>query len=189
MVTFCKTFVGVLCALSLVACGPTPSFTGTQLPAGKDGVNGSNGHSALVEATSAITCTNGGSMIVSGTDKNDDGTLQLVEITAQFTICNGLDGADGQNGTNGTNGVDGQNAPPTSFTPVAILDPCGDTAGIYDEVFLKLSNGTVLASFSDNVNGYNTRWSILVAGSYVTTDNSHCYFSVDAQGNLYNEHF
>lgn len=66
----------------------------------------------------------------------------------------------------------------------AILDPCGNAAGIYDEVLLKLSDGKILASFSDNSSGKNTRFSIIPAGSYVTTDGSSCRFEVNASGNV-----
>jgi hypothetical protein len=45
-----------------------------------------------------------------------------------------------------------------------------------------LSNGTILASFSDNISGYNTRWSVLVPGSYSTTDGDGCSFTVDNTG-------
>lgn len=62
---------------------------------------------------------------------------------------------------------------------VAVLDPCGDTAGVVDEVLLKLSNGQVLASFSDKANGKNTRFSILSENvTYQTTDGSNCTFKI-----------
>ena len=80
------------------------------------------------------------------------------------------------------NGVDGDDAPATAFTPVALLDPCGDAPGRYDEVFLKLSNGTILASFSDNVSGLNTRFSVLTPGTYQTTDGDNCVFTINALG-------
>lgn len=148
--------------------------------AGQNGTNGTNG-------TDGVNGTNG---------------------TDGINGTNGADGADGQDGTNGTNGTNGSDgaagpkgdkgdkgdagadgANATAFTPVGIVDPCGDAAGVYDEVFLRLSNGMLLASFSDNDNGKNTRFSLITQGSYKTTDNSSCYFSVDANGNLYNEHY
>lgn len=61
---------------------------------------------------------------------------------------------------------------------VSIIDPCGDAAGIWDEVFLQLSDGTLLASFSDNAAGQNTRFSVLTNGNYVTTDGSNCHVHV-----------
>lgn len=130
---------------------------------GRDGVNGSDGSSGQ-----------------DGTNGNDG--------------INGVDGQAGRDGTNGTdgndgsNGVDGHDAPPTSFSPVGIINPCGDAVNIYDEVFIKLANGMILASFSDNANRKNTRFSVLIPGIYQTTDGDNCVFTLDNQGNLTNEH-
>ena len=79
----------------------------------------------------------------------------------------------------------------------SIQDPCGDRVSVYDEVFLVLSSGEMLASFSDNANGLNTRFAKLTPGSFTTTDNSFCYFTVVAdpvpgkpnQVKLINEHY
>lgn len=68
---------------------------------------------------------------------------------------------------------------------VSIIDPCGDAVNVHDEVLLKLSDGKILASFSDTTAGKNTRFSVLTQGSYVTTDGSNCSFSVDASGNVH----
>jgi septation ring formation regulator EzrA len=65
-----------------------------------------------------------------------------------------------------------------------VVDPCGDTPNKYDEVIFKMSNGTYVASFSDNVSGLNTRFSVLPVGNYQTTDGTNCRFSVNANGTL-----
>lgn len=62
---------------------------------------------------------------------------------------------------------------------VGIIDPCGDSPGRVDEVLLQLSGGRVLASFSDNAAGQNTRFSIIPSGNFMTTDGSNCVFSVN----------
>jgi hypothetical protein len=80
---------------------------------------------------------------------------------------------------------------------VSIKDPCGDKSGVFDEVFLVLSTGEMLSSFSDNANGLNTRFSLLTPGSFVTTDSSSCKFTVVAdpqpgkpkQVKITNEHY
>jgi hypothetical protein len=173
-----------LAALVLTACGngKEPIFV-----IEKDGVAGKDGLNSLVALVSSPIggfCVAGGTEVLTGLDVNANGLIDAGDSNLQSsTICNGVAGADGQDGE------DGQDAAPTAFTPVGLLDPCGDAAGVVDEVLLKLSNGTVLASFSDNANGKNTRFGVLAAGTYQTTDNSGCTFSLDTGGNLYNEHY
>lgn len=154
---------------------------------GIDGQDGSNGHSVVYSLLPADSCSAGGQTILLAQDINDNLSLDITDSNIHsLTICNGQDGVNGQDGQNGQDGVD---APPTMFTPVGIVDPCGDASGIYDEVFLKLQNGTLLASFSDNSNGKNTRFSVLTPGSYITTDGSNCFFTVDGNNNIVNQHY
>lgn len=67
---------------------------------------------------------------------------------------------------------------------VDFVNPCGDTAGLVDEVLLRLSDGTILASYSDTYHGDNTRFAVVPTGAYVTTDGSNCHFSVQANGSI-----
>lgn len=165
--------------------------TGPKGDTGNSGTNGVDGKPGISIVTStlpasATQCPAGGYTIIIGQDTNFDGILDAGDLNIQSsTICNGLDGIDGANGTNGTNGAD---APVVSFTPVTIIHPCSDYKS-YSEIFLRLPDNTIVASFSDNTAGSNTRFSILSPGSYMTTDGNHCYFSVDSDGNLYNEHY
>lgn len=72
---------------------------------------------------------------------------------------------------------------------VSIKDPCGAQNNSWNEVFLKLSDGSYVASFSDNANGLNTRFTLLKDGSYVTTDGTNCHFTVTGNGTVItNEH-
>lgn len=146
---------------------------------GTNGTNGNNGYSTLIELIPSTTCNNGGTGILTGLDFNRSGLIDLGDINVQSTdICNG------------ENGANGEDAPvPAPYTPVSVIDPCGDKSGVFDEILLRLSNNQILASFSDNANGQNTRFSLLIPGSYMTTDGSHCYFSVDNNGNIVNEHY
>ncbi len=64
---------------------------------------------------------------------------------------------------------------------VAIVDPCG-AQGSFDEVFLQLNNGQLLASISETANGKNTRFSLLTDGSFVTTDSTNCHFTLSNGG-------
>jgi len=61
---------------------------------------------------------------------------------------------------------------------VALIDPCGDGAG-FDEILLKLQNGTLIAYFES---GSNRHLSVLPAGSYRTTDAQNCNFTVSSSG-------
>lgn len=145
--------------------------------AGSSGVVGPQGHSNVFNVVSATNteCFAGGSVILMGLDVNDNLILDANDTNFQsVVVCNGRDG---------------QSAPPTQFTPVGLVDPCGAKPEYYNEVFLRLADGTLLASFSDNVSGLNTRFSVLIAGSYMTSDGTNCLFSIDSHGNIYNEHY
>lgn len=160
--------LGAILLMLLVGCGYSVILT-----PGPKGPPGANGHNALVALVAgASSCSAGGTTILAGLDVNDSYTLQAAEVSSSAEICNG---------------TAGQNAPPTPFTPVALVNPCGDAPGIYDEIFVRLQNGTLIASFSDSASGNNTRFSILTAGTYQTTDGDHCVFTLDAAGNITSE--
>lgn len=58
-----------------------------------------------------------------------------------------------------------------------LVDPCGNGPG-FDEVFMRTSSGKLIASFSDNAAGLNTRFVELLPGNYQTTDGTNCSFAV-----------
>ena len=157
-----------LLAVGLYGCGPTFIETDVVGKPGKNGVNGQDGKDGKDGASCEVSeilpgstiAPNGGALI------SCPGSTVVV-----YNGTNGVDGADGQ---------DGQDAslPPTSI--VAVIDPCGDAPGIYDEVLLKLQDGNILASFSQNQSGLNTRFSLLSPGSYQTTDGTSCVFTVNS---------
>lgn len=66
---------------------------------------------------------------------------------------------------------------------ISMINPCGDDPLKYDEIFLRLSSGSIIAGFSDNKNGLNTRFSELKPGNYVTTDGTNCTFEVKMLNN------
>lgn len=111
-------------------------------------------------------------------------TLFAVVLAMGFVGCGAikheLRGAQGSPGESivGPQGPEGQAA------VVEVIDPCLDAPGIYDEVILRLANGQLLASFSQNASGLNTRFAILTPGSYQTTDGSNCSFTVTAEGDI-----
>lgn len=112
----------------------------------------------------------------------DGSSCTVTEVSSSPAVPNGgaiITCADSsvlvKNGANGQDGVS---------SIVSLIDPCGDAPGIYDEVILRLNDGTLLASFSDNANGKNTRLSVIGEGSYQVTDGSGCAFSITSDGSV-----
>ena len=138
---------------------------------GQNGANGSNGHSMQFTILSAAiaVCPAGGSTVLMALDINDNGFYSATDPNQQqMTICNGVNGIDGE---------DGEDASIPQFSPVDVIIPCGNTA-TYKEVLLRLGSGQVLASFSDNSSGVNTRLVLIPDGTYMTTDNTSCVFTL-----------
>lgn len=92
----------------------------------------------------------------------------------------GREGINGQNGVNGINGQDGISAPVNPYAIVAVIDPCGDEGG-YDEVLLKLANGTILAHYSD---GNKQFFTLVGPSTYSTTDGHACVFTIHNDGSV-----
>lgn len=99
-----------------------------------------------------------------------------------------LDGAVGATGASGIDGQDGEDSPISPYSLTEVVNPCGDTSGIEDEILLRTASGELVASFSQNWNGDNTRLSLLGPGSYMTTDGDSCYFTIDENLDIINEH-
>lgn len=132
---------------------------------GASGPAGSNGHSMQYSVLTAASqvCPAGGSTLLMALDIHDRGYYSPTDPNQQqMTICNG------QNGTN---------AQTPSYSPMDAILPCGNTVS-YKEVLLRLNNGQVLAAFSDNASGLNTRLALLSDGTYLNTDGSGCTFSL-----------
>lgn len=127
---------------------------------GIPGTPGADGRSIVFSLTDAgVLCENGGSVFMVAYDDNDNAVLDVLEDSglASAVVCSGSDGED---------------APPTEFTPVGLIDPCLDGAG-QDEVLLLLGSGDIMAWY------YNLGLSVLPDGSYITTDTQACHFTVD----------
>ena len=153
----------LLIVLLLVGC----CEDGRQGSVGSIGPPGSN---ALIQASVADTslCGNGGVIYNSGTDLNNNGVLNVSEVTSTNVICNGI------------------NAPPTSLTPVSLLAPCAhdpmhptslELSNPNLEVFIQMANGTVLDSYSENISGYATHFGVLSPGTYISTGYGMCTFT------------
>lgn len=161
----------LLGVLTLTGCGND----------GRDGINGTSGVNGLtslvgltrVSADPVLCASGSGTVITTGVDLNGNLILDNDEVQQTSVVC------DGTNGVNGTNG-----APASQYAVLKLIDPCGDAPGIYDEIGLRLVNGTIVFLFADNAAGNNPRLSVIGPGSYVTTDGSNCHFTVNAGLNL-----
>jgi hypothetical protein len=122
-----------------------------------------------------------------GAAGSDGSSCTVTQGTGEATIsC-----TDGTSAVvhDGQDGADGQDAPPTDYTVVGTIDPCGDHPSVVDEVLLRLQNGQLLVLFADNSNGKNPRLAILPPGSYATSDGSNCKFTVTPTGTITGEHY
>ncbi len=130
--------------------------------AGPRGEQGAPGTVGVPGSSCTVTPTSTGSLVACS-----DGTYASID--------NGQDGDSivGPQGPAGQNGAD---------SIVQIIDPCGNSPSVIDEVLLKLSDGSYLCYFTNNVNGDYGRLALLPPGSYVTTDGSACHFTITASG-------
>ncbi|MBL7555876.1 MAG: hypothetical protein JNM24_08645 [Bdellovibrionaceae bacterium] len=140
-------------------CNGANGSDGSNGSDGKDGKDG-NGVAFAVVNASVEQCPSGGSTILMATDVGNTGLYDVNADNQQsMTICNG------------------QNAVTPAYTPVEVIYACGNNVA-YKEVLLRLNNGQVLASVSDNTSGKMTRLAFLTDGNFVNTDNSGCNFSL-----------
>lgn len=159
-----------LALLLLIGCGEEYR-TGAPGATGAAGQSGVSPKINLVRFTSDNSiCFSGSGVIIQVTDPQSQ--YFNASVITESVVCDGIAGSNGQN------------AVLDNFNVIEVIDPCGDTAGIIDEVILKLENGQLLASFSDDVNGKNTRLSLIPPGSYIDTDGSNCHFTVHNDGSV-----
>jgi hypothetical protein len=177
-----KLIAMILIGLIINACGSDtttvkliPGPVGPQGVSGKNAKNGENGLNSFINTyrsnliDPSICLTSSGVVVESGLDENKNNFLEVTEVSSLAFVCDGEQGTAGPTSPNSINEV---------------IDPCGDAPGIFDEVLLRLESGVILASFSDNSSGLNTRFSVLEEGSYMTTDNSGCSFKVSGDGEV-----
>lgn len=176
---------GTSCSVEQTGFGATiicEDGTQANIYNGQDGI----GCSIVQTETGAdVTCGDSTVNIANGTDGNpgaDGSSCSAITMgdNTKYVVC--TDGSsfqvfDGINGTNGTNGQDGI---------IAIIDPCGKQSNT-DEIFLKLSTGQIIAVYADQ-GASKIHLVELVEGSWVTTDGTKCYFSVNSEGDIYNMH-
>lgn len=159
----------LLLTLTLLgACTQVPPLARDVLIPGPKGDSGLDGQGCSVTPVLAgdLLLPNGGAIVLCGTNS--------------VLISNGAAGS------NGTNGLD---APSSSYNIVGLVDPCDDAPGLADEVFLKLANGQMVWLQVDNGSALTARLSLASPGSFTTTDNSHCHFTINNDLTISNEHY
>lgn len=144
---------------SFNVCNGTNGSNGSNGANGSDGKDG-NGVAFAVVAATVQQCPSGGSTILMATDVGNTGVYSVTAPNQQsMTVCNG------------------QNATVPAYSPVEAIYACGNNVA-YKEVLLRLQNGQVLGSFSNNTAGDMTRLAFLPDGNFMNTDNSGCQFSL-----------
>jgi len=175
-----KIILGLVLSVWVSACEEKATFTFACeecVVEGPQGEAGFDGHDALIEVLPlAVSCVAGGYSLLTATDSNSNGLIDSTDKNYSLVdVCNGVAGSNGAVGPSGI---------------LVIVDPCSDFPGVHDEVLIRLADDRLLASFSNNFNGDYTRFSILLAGNnFQTTDGSGCFFSVDVNNQLFNEHY
>lgn len=121
---------------------------------GKDGTNGVNGKDG---SSCHVNSVSNGAIITC-----DDGT--------QSIVMNGDKGDVGDKGETGTNGI----------SPILeTIDPCGNGTG-FDEILIKTNIGYI-SYFEEGNKRFLAKLDI---GSYRTTDQQACRFSVNVDGSI-----
>lgn len=138
-----------------------PGSSGTSGRDGIDGERGSDGESG----PPGVPGTNG-----------IDGSSCSVAAMVGGALISCTDGSQAAI----LNGVDGEDAPVSDYTIVDTIDPCGPQTA-YDEILLRMGNGQLVAHYS---HGSKQHLVLLGAGSWQTTDNTGCQFTVDNAGTV-----
>jgi hypothetical protein len=130
---------------------------GDQGIAGTDGKDGAQGPQGIqgIQGIAGTSCE---------VEQLSNGAM-ITCADSKAVVLNGVDGKDGINSV------------------TKLIAPCGNESSPWKEQLICLNDGTLLASFSANMSGLDTRFSIIPTGSYIDTDESGCYFNVKVDEN------
>jgi hypothetical protein len=153
-----KLVLGMVLLSTLASCGKSELIL----------VDGIDGYSIVVNSgklSANVACPSGGTVttMYQDIDRDNQVTVGVDKLQSTFITCNGLVGKQG-------------------ILSVINLrqDVCGQSSSNFSEVIIKLTDGRYLSSFSDNVYGDNTRFTILVKNIvYKTTDGNNCKFKIN----------
>lgn len=166
--------------------------TGNTGPSGAVGAAGPTGLTGAVGATGALGAT--GNTGVAGNSGADGVGCSVTSVPVGDTLLTYggavvLCGASSVLISNGAPGAAGADAPPSSYSITSVTDPCGDSPGIDDEVFLRLANGQLVWLEVDNSSALTARLSLARPGNWMVTDGSGCQFTINSDLSISNEHF
>lgn len=178
-----RALIQILIIATMTACGPVGDsvsksgkcmlkgdYCGKDSTVGPQGEKGNNG----VPGQQGVPGSQG--PIGSQGERGEPGqACTVTRITGGIQINCGADTASI---------YDGVTPVAASTAIVEIIDPCGQQA-TYDEVLLRLKDGSLMAHYSDDNKQFLTR---LGPGSYVTTDGTSCKFTVGSDYSITNEH-
>lgn len=100
----------------------------------------------------------------------------------------GTQGPAGPQGIQGAQGVQGPTGAASSNSALAsMLNPCGATTGLNDEVLVQFGHGNPIMRLYNDMDGVRFIW--LKPGNYSTHDARTCYFTIDSTNTMTNEHF
>ena len=141
--------------------------------AGLNGRDGVDGQGCIVTDSGLVECGNGTSFQIPAPKVGERGPVG--EVGPQ-----GVSGGVGPTGERGPAGDVGPKGDSGADAVVEVIDPCGKQ-GAYDEILLRLNNGTLIAHYADGAKQFVT---IVTPGSYTTTDGTGCQFTVSASGEV-----
>jgi hypothetical protein len=98
--------------------------------------------------------------------------------TPEIQVVKGPKGDSGKDGQS-VQGPKGDTGKAGANSVVSLIAPCGVASSPWKEQIMCLTTGQLLASFSQNSAGQNTRFSLIGTGDYEDTDESGCNFHVD----------
>lgn len=170
---------------------PSPDMVGPQGPVGASGVDGKSCSVAQTETGALLTCTDGTSAVITNGLDGADGVVGEMgpmgpagPMGAQGP--QGVIGPQGETGEQGIQGIQGLPGAPGANSIIEVINPCGQQSN-YDEVFFRFSNNLVYAVYAD-ILANSIHLVQMVAGNWVTTDGTGCYFTFTSDGQITNEH-
>ena len=167
---------GSSCTVQQVATGAHISCSDGSFASIYNGTDGSNCSTTSTASGAVISCSDGTNVSIN--HGNDGGSCTIADL---------LNGAIVTCGNEQVVIFDGENALVGAIAIANYIRPCGNEFP-GDEIFLRLTDGNILALFDGGPN--EDRLTLLYPGNWITTDrnrNNTCHFTIDNGLNVINE--